>query len=221
MMTHPTETDPRLAALAKQDPVMKELIARVGPYRIARTEGAWEALASAVVFQQVSGRAAASICRKIKSNHEGAFPSPRRVVGLSPGTLRAYGMTERKEATLRALAQAIEDGKLNLGALREKHESVLMDALTRFQGVGRWTVQMYMVFHLGREDVFMPGDLGLRKAMANLYAKELALLLGDDAAKMPSVLEAETFARRWQPYRTVASWYLWRSNPEFPEPGLG
>lgn len=205
-MTAPLQGETRFP----RDPVMQQLEARLGPYALQVCPDAWEALASAVVYQQVSGKAAANTCLRLRAAWN-RFPTPSDILAAAPGALRGFRMTDRKEATLRELARAIRAGRLDLAALAEKHETVLHHVLGQYVGVGPWTVEMWMVFHLGREDVFMPGDLGLRKAIQREY----------ELATPPSPREAVAIAERWRPFRTVASWYLWKSLPDFPEPGFG
>ena len=202
--------DLRLEELSR-DPVMARLIERVGPYQLRRTPDAWEALASAVVYQQVSGKAAAKVVDVMSSKYEPPrFPSPRDILQQPMGVWQECGMTARKATTLITLARDIVERRLDLEVLATKHDNLTFQLLTRYPGVGAWTVEMWLVFHAGREDIFMPGDLGLRKAIQREYA----------LPEPPTPVAAADFALRWRPYRTLASWYLWRSDPKFPEPGF-
>lgn len=202
--------------LVRVEPSFAPLVERVGPYRVHRTADAWEALACGVLYQQVSGRAAKRIADRIRAEmgQGGLLPRPEVIHQAPLGALKALGITSAKEAALRTLAHAIihpEGEALDLGKLATMSDEEVERSLTRFKGVGPWTAHMYLVFHLGRDNVLMPGDLGLRKAIQKHYGLPAP----------PSRKEVEAIAARWGDVRTVATWYLWRSDPDFPQPGFG
>lgn len=190
---------------------MQRLEAQVGACEVVRCEDPWEALARAVVFQQVLGKTAAGLCDKMVVAFGGRFPLPHDVLAAPEGSIQALGMTGAKERTLRTLASAVLQGDLHVPSLATLEDDALFEALTRFKGVGRWTVEMFQVFHLGHEDVFMPGDVGLRNAIRTHYG----------LAERPTAEQAVAMAEAWRPYRTRASMLLWKSLPGFPEPGVG
>lgn len=197
-------------ALVERDKVMRHLVATVGPYSLRTQADAWVALASAVIYQQVTGKAAASSVAKLRKVSGGAFPMPATVLGMTSTGLASVGLTRRKAETLRELASAVESSELDLGGLWSMEDGQVLETLCRWKGVGPWTAHMFLVFHLGREDVIMPGDLGIRKAIARNYG----------FAREPTPDDVLQLSSRWAPARTIASWYLWKSIPGFPEPGF-
>jgi O-6-methylguanine DNA methyltransferase len=157
-------------------------------------------LIQTICYQQLAGAAAESIFSRVK-DQLGGDPEPDRVLLAGMDGLRATGLSGSKAATMLALAGAVSDGDLVLSALASQPYDEMMATLTAVKGIGPWTIQMFAMFHLGHPDVFSPGDLGLRKAITALRG----------ARELVSLDTAERFARRWRPFRTVASWYLWRS----------
>lgn len=202
---------PSVRKLVESDGTMAGLVASVGPYALRTQTDPWLVLASAVIYQQVSGRVAAGMVSKLRGLSGGTFPAPGAIQRLSPDAYRFVGLTHRKEQTLRRLAEAIERGELDLAVMSGWNDQRITEALCAWSGVGPWTAHMFLVFHLGREDVIMPGDLGIRKAIARYYGLE----------NEPTPDEVLEISQRWAPVRTIASWYLWKSIPGFPEPGLG
>lgn len=194
------------------DPTLDALADRLGGIPTLRYyDDAWTTLFACVVYQQVSGKAAASIMARIMAHFNGV-PTPAVLLDSPVGTLQGFGVTERKENTLRDLAASIKRGALNVDVLREKDDRLVHYILTHYKGVGEWTVHMFLVFHAGRPDIFMPRDLGLRKAIQRL----------DGLDEEPNELEAAKRAEAWKPNRTAACALLWRSlGDDFPEPGFG
>jgi DNA-3-methyladenine glycosylase II len=193
-------------ALAKADPKIGKLIEKDGPLdpkqdRRASRPDPYEALARAICGQQLSTKAAASIWEKVLAVFGGKTPAPKQVLAADPQALRDAGLSWAKVAYFRDLAERIVDGELDLKRVVQMPDDEVIEALTAIKGVGRWTAEMFLIFHLGRPDVFSPGDLGLRNALGLAYGM----------AEPPSPAEAEQIAQRWSPHRTLASLYLWRS----------
>jgi len=187
-----------------QDPVMAGLIARHGKLtlRRSRTEP-YEALCEAVVYQQLHAKAAATIFgRIVEQVGGGAFPGPERLLGASDDSLRAAGLSRNKLAALRDIAAHAADGRLPArAACRALSDDQLVARLTDIRGIGRWTVEMFLMFHLGRPDVLPADDLGVRKGFQRAYRKR----------EMPAPKALAEFGRRWAPHRTLAAFYLWRA----------
>lgn len=202
--------DPALVHLSETDPVLRELIRSIGPYSLHTAEDGWGVLLAAIAYQQVTGAAAKGICTRIMAKHQGRFPTPSEVLSMPSGSWQSFGLTRRKEETIRALASAVADAELNLLELATCDDDEIVEVLTGWSGVGPWTAGMWLVFHLGRRNVVFPGDVGVRKAIRIQYATR----------DLPKSSEVVAFAERWSPYRTVACWYLWKSLPGFPEPGF-
>ena len=199
--------DPDVACrhLTSVDPVLGELIARVGTFtmRPQPTRSLFQVLVRSIVYQQLTGKAAATILgRVIRLFAPKRFPTPRDLLEISPERLRAAGLSTAKTAALRDLAARALDGTVpSLPRVRRMSDEEIVEHLTAVRGIGRWTVEMLLIFKLGRPDVLPLGDLGVRKGFA--------LTLGKRKLPEPSVMSRR--GERWRPYRSVASWYLWRA----------
>ena len=195
--------------LKRSDPALARIIERVGGCRFEpRAEGThFDAVARAIVYQQLSGRAAATIYGRVQGLYGGRPPTPAELLATPDGALRGAGLSRQKIAYLRDLAARAASGELPVDTLHELDDGAIMDALVSVKGVGRWTAQMFLMFRLGRPDVLPELDLGIRKAVQAAYAMRA----------MPSPKQVAELRARWQPYSTIACWYLWRSL-ELPRP---
>jgi DNA-3-methyladenine glycosylase II len=192
-----------------QDPVMAGLIARFGKLRLSSgSSEPYEALSEAVIYQQLHAKAAATIFgRVVDQIGSGTFPSPQQVLDAPDEALRAAGLSRNKAAALRDIALHAQDGRLPARAACTKlGDSELIERLTAIRGIGRWTVEMFLMFNLGRPDVLPVDDLGVRKGYQNAYA----------AHELPAPKALAAFGQRWAPYRTLASLYLWRAADATP-----
>ncbi len=161
----------------------------------------YEALARAIVGQQLSTKAAASIWNKVLDLFGGKTPTPKQLLATSEKDLRGAGLSRAKVTYFRDLAQKVEDGELDFKRLAELPDEDVIAELIEVNGIGRWTAEMFLIFHLARPDVVSTGDLGIRRAT------QLAHGLDD----LPSPNELEKIAEAWRPHRTLACLYLWRS----------
>ncbi len=205
---------PAAAALAAADPVLARLIERVGPCRLRpdRIQSPYEALFEAIVYQQLTGKAAATILGRAKAalDGHGGFPSPEAVLAAPDEALRGAGLSRAKTAAVKDLAAKARDGCVpGLAELRRMHDDAIVEHLTEIRGIGRWTVEMMLIFRLGRPDVLPVHDYGVRKGFAIAYRKR----------ELPTPTRLAAHGERWRPYRTVASWYLWRANELPPADG--
>jgi 3-methyladenine DNA glycosylase/8-oxoguanine DNA glycosylase len=189
--------------LKRSDPAMAGVIARVGPCRFApRAEGThFDALVRAIVYQQLSGKAAATIHGRLNGLYGGRAPRPAEVLDTPDEDLRGVGLSRQKLGYLKDLAEHVDTGALPLDAVEELDDDAVMEALVAVKGVGRWTAQMFLMFRLGRPDVFPELDLGIQKAVQRMQ--------GLDA--LPPPKRTAEAGEAWRPYRTLAAWYLWRS----------
>jgi DNA-3-methyladenine glycosylase II len=162
---------------------------------------AYEAIARAIVGQQLSTKAAASIWGKVLAVFGGKTPTPRQVIKAEPQDLRDAGLSWSKVAYFRDLAEKIADGDLDVDSLDQLSDDEVVDQLTAVKGIGRWTAEMFLIFSLGRPDVMPVGDLGIRRGA------QLAFGLDE----LPEFDELERMAEPWRPHRTLACLYLWRS----------
>jgi DNA-3-methyladenine glycosylase II len=191
--------------LSKADPVLREHIARVGPLRIDRRplDDTYEALARAIVYQQLNGKAAATIAGRVMAVFgRETYPPPAMLLAASDEVLRAAGLSRNKLAALRDLAQKVIDGVVPpVATLQLLPDEEIIERLTVVRGIGRWTVEMLLLFRLGRPDVLPVDDFGVRKGFGLLYRD----------GEMPTPRELAKYAERWRPFRSAASWYMWRA----------
>lgn len=155
-----------------------------------------------VIYQQLAGAAAATIHRRVEqlSPNPKRFPTPPEMLAVSDEDLKNAGLSRNKLRAIRDLTARVVRGELKLRSLSRLPDEEVVGQITAVWGLGEWSAQMFLLFHLGRLDVFAPGDLGLREGIRIL----------DDLEERPGPMEAETRARVWAPLRSVASWYLWR-----------
>jgi DNA-3-methyladenine glycosylase II len=199
-----------VAALRKADPVVRRVIDDVGPlgdFFSGLPSDSYATLIRAIAGQQLSNAAAASIYNRVLARYGGRPPTPAEILADDPEELRvAGGLSHAKVRYLRSLAEHVLDGSLDLDALGELSDEEVVSALVAVKGLGLWSAQMFLIVHLHRPDVLPVGDLGIRKAVMNLYG----------FAEMPSPAEIVAIGEPWRPYRTIACLYLWRSQSVRP-----
>jgi DNA-3-methyladenine glycosylase II len=188
--------------LRRADVRLGRIIAAVGPCRLeVHDDNIFRSLFRAVLYQQLAGNAAAAIERRVKALFGGRVPAPARFLTASHTSLRAAGLSRQKTAYLRDLADHFARGKISPQRLRHLPDEDVIAAVTAVKGIGEWTAHMLLLGGLGRPDVLPVGDYGIRKAAQLLYAL-------DDLPRRDAL---EAIAEPWRPYRSIASWYLWRS----------
>jgi len=234
-MPHPSQRSPKLpysraeavAHLCAADPKLARLIERAGPFtmRLAGQQSPFEALTEAIVYQQLHGKAAAAIHARLIAGFSAetsagfqtlparmlVHPTPQQILDCPTAQLRGAGLSANKTLALRDLAAKTLDGTVpSLARIRRMEDEAIVEHLTQVRGVGRWTVEMFLIFRLGRADVLPVSDYGVRKGFALTFQglKPTTKVTPELLAK-PA--EMERRARRWSPYRSVASWYLWRA----------
>jgi DNA-3-methyladenine glycosylase II len=195
-----------MAALSEGDEVMAALIAEHGSLgtwarRRSRPQDAYGALVRAIVGQQLSSKAARTIYERLIEVFGGHTPTPKELLAVDPRLIRAAGLSNAKVAYLRDLAEHVEDGELELDRLRELPDDEVAAQLIAIKGLGQWTVDMFLIFHLGRPDVLPVGDLGIRRAVQIHYGLD----------ELPTPAELRSIAEPWRPYRSLACLYLWTS----------
>ena len=190
-------------ALMRRDPVLAPIIRKYGACALITREGdIFCGLVEAIVSQQLSTRAAATIYGRVRGLlPNGGSPTPEGLMSLPDDALRGAGLSRQKLAYMRDLSQKMLDGSINAQALSAMSDDEIVAELTKIKGIGRWTVEMLLIFRLTRPDVFPVGDLGIVKAMQKAY----------NLRGTPNVKRLHAIAEQWRPYRTVASWYLWAS----------
>ncbi len=186
------------------DPVMARLIERIGPIRHSpKLESPFQSLVHAVIHQQLSGKAAGTIHGRFCAIFgESGFPEPKLVLATPAETLRAAGLSRPKVAYIHEIAQKTEDGLVpTLKECAGLSDAEIIERLTAIKGVGRWTVEMLLIFNLGRQDVLPVHDLGVRRGFQISHGKR----------KMPKPDQLTRHGKRWLPFRTAAALYLWRA----------
>ncbi|MGI9104341.1 MAG: DNA-3-methyladenine glycosylase family protein [Terriglobales bacterium] len=201
--------------LKKCDPVMAAIITRVGPFRLEQRPATFEAMARAIVFQQLAGAAARTIYQRLQAACEQAVAgqstprsmyggfgiTPESILALTDEQMRACGLSRQKLSYLRDLAAKSISREVDFERLPEMSDEDVIEHLTRVKGVGRWSAQMFLIFALGRLDVMPTVDLGINNAIKRAYGKR----------KMFKPKQLLRFSEKWKPYRSLACWYLWRS----------
>jgi DNA-3-methyladenine glycosylase II len=204
--------------LSERDPKLAKLIVRAGPFtlKLASTQSPFEALLESIIYQQLHGKAAAAIHAKLLTGFEpvcgpGKHPSAQHLLECPNEQLRAAGLSHNKSLAVRDLAAKTVDGTVpTLARIRRMADEDIIEHLTQVRGIGRWTVEMFLIFRLGRPDIFPTSDYGVRKGFA-LTFQNLKPTTKVTPDLLPTPAEMERRAKKWTPWRSVASWYLWRA----------
>ena len=204
-----------LTHLKKSDPVMRGLIERVGPYRMTYREPTFHSLARAIAYQQLNGKAAETIFGRF-SALAGDPLTPEGILKLTPEQMRAAGLSKQKSSYLVDMAERASRGELDFLRVPNMSDDEVIEHLSQVKGVGVWTAHMFLMFTLRRPNVLPTGDFGIRMAMFRHYldknrAKSANSKNRKRNIKLPTALQMEKIAKCWEPYRSVACWYLWRS----------
>ena len=214
----PYDPEEAISALSAADQRLAKLIQSAGPFnlRISGALSPFESLAESVIYQQLHGKAAAAIHSRMLSSFEpicglGVHPSPQHLLDCPTEQLRSAGLSHNKILALRDLAAKTMDGTVpTLARIRHMPDEAIIEHLTQVRGIGRWTVEMMLIFRLGRPDVLPVSDYGVRKGFALTFGK-LNPTAKVEPADLPKPAVMERRAKRWHPWCSVASWYLWRA----------
>jgi DNA-3-methyladenine glycosylase II len=186
--------------LKNSDPVLRAIIERVGPCRMEQEIPQFHTLARAIIYQQLHGKAAATICQRLM-DLAGEPLTPEGILRLGDEQMRGVGLSRQKMSYLRDLADKTHSGAIEFARLPDLPDDEVIQHLTQVKGIGVWTAHMFLMFALQRPNVLPTGDLGIQSAMRKHYKKR----------KLPKPKQMESIAKCWEPYRSVACWYLWRS----------
>lgn len=197
-----------VAALKKNDPILSRIIEQVGRFTFSLQGPYFLSLAKAIIWQQISGKAARAIFNRLLELYDGRGLAPEDILNTPDEQLRSAGLSRQKTVYLKDLALKFKDGTLSLEKWRQMSDEEIIQNLIQVKGIGRWTAEMFLIFSLGRLDVLPVDDLGLRKAIQKAYQLE----------ELPRAHVIRNLAEPWRPYRTVATLYLWKSL-EGPEGG--
>jgi DNA-3-methyladenine glycosylase II len=196
-----SEIETARRALVRRDPVLGAVIRRVGACALEQRGKPYAGLLRSILFQQLAGAAALSIERKVLGHFGGRYPKPEVLLARSDEQLRSLGLSRQKIAAMRNVATAFASGAVRERALFRLADDTVVTQLTAIKGIGEWTAHMLLMFNLGRMDVLPVGDYGVRKGVQQLYRLDA----------LPNRATVTAIGERWRPYRSVASWYVWRS----------
>jgi len=197
----PYDADAARKHLLRADPVMRDIVKRVGPLEIEVRGKPYEALLRSILYQQLAGPAAAAIERRFLALFDGRIPAPAQLAVTTDEALRTAGVSRQKASYFRSIGQHFsDDGALAGRTLLRASDDDVIEAVTQIRGVGRWTADMLLMFCLGRPDVLPVGDLGIQNGVKLAYGLNA----------MPKPPQMAEIAEPWRPYRSAASWYLWR-----------
>jgi DNA-3-methyladenine glycosylase II len=192
--------------LSRVDPQLEVVINTVGKYSIRLRTDAFQSLVESIIYQQLAGSAANVIYTRFIKYYNNMMPTPMDIISTSDMELKSkIGLSSKKVQYLKDLATKIAERKLSLDLLATLSDEEIINQLIQVKGIGRWTAEMFLIFCLGRPDVLPVTDLGIRKAMHNIYS----------LSELPKPAEMLAIAQPWRPHRTVATWYLWKSLSKF------
>jgi DNA-3-methyladenine glycosylase II len=226
-MTKRLDHTAALAHLSSVDKKLAKIIAKAGACGLQpeRTQSIFESLMEAIIYQQLHGKAAATIAGRVKAlfpenmqrittrhGEQFEFPSPQQILAIEPQRLRSAGLSQAKMLAIRDLAAKALDGTVPTMKVAQKmSDDELVEHLTQVRGIGRWTVEMLLIFRLGRPDVLAVDDYGVRKGYAKMHRLD----------ELPKPKDLQELGENWRPHRSVACWYMWRAAEmkDLPEPG--
>lgn len=186
----------------RKDPVLAEIINNAPrKFEIKTSRNKYRALVEAIITQQLSGNSASAISTRFKALYNTPYPKPEDVVATPNYKLKKTGLSIRKVECIKELSQRIKKGQIKLENTNKMSDAEINNMLTEIKGIGRWTVEIFLIFGLGRTDVLPVGDLGLRKGIKIFY----------NLQEMPSEDIVEKIAEKWRPFRTIATWYIWKA----------
>jgi len=203
--------------LKKSDPVMRAIIERIGPFRMEFGEPTFHSLAESIVYQQLNGKAAATIFKRF-TDLAGDPLTPEGILKLTPEQMRSVGLSKQKSSYLWDMAERAHRGELDFTRIHTMSDEEIIEHLTQVKGIGVWTAHMFLMFTLRRPDILPTGDFGIRMAMYKHYLDKARRNGSKSPAKarkrkiiLPKPEQMEKIAKSWAPYRSIACWYLWKS----------
>jgi DNA-3-methyladenine glycosylase II len=201
-----TVKDP--VGILRKDPLLTDIIDIVGDYTLKKRNHHFSVLVESIISQQLATSAAEAIFKRFKDLYP-KFPTASEILSTRKSKLRLVGLSGMKIEYLKDLARHVEQGRLDMKSLGKMSDEDVIASLTQVKGIGRWTAEMFLIFSLGRQDVFPADDLGLRKGVQRVFS------LPD----IPKPKEVEKIGQRWKPHRTIVTWYLWKSLQKFDKIG--
>jgi DNA-3-methyladenine glycosylase II len=200
--------------LKKSDPVLRAIIERVGPFRMEFGEPSFHSLAESIAYQQLNGKAALTIFQRL-TDLAGDPLTPAGILKLTPEQMRTVGLSKQKSSYLIDMAERAQRGGLDFTRILEMSDEEVIEHLTQVKGVGVWTAHMFLMFTLRRPNILPTGDFGIRMAMHKHYLNKRGNGARESKGKekivLPKPEQMGKIAKAWEPYRSIACWYLWRS----------
>ena len=190
--------------ILRKDPLLADIIDIVGDFTLKKRKHHFSVLVESIISQQLATGAAEAIFKRFKNLYP-KFPTASEILSTRKSKMRQVGLSGMKVEYLKDLARHVEQGRLDMKSLVKMSDEDVISNLTQVKGIGRWTAEMFLIFSLGRQDVFPADDLGLRKGVQRAFS----------LSEIPKPREVEKMGERWKPYRTVATWYLWKSLQKF------
>lgn len=187
---------------------MKEIINLVGNYCIQIRPDPYLVLVESIIYQQLTGRAAHSIYQRFVNYYNDVLLTPEKVLSTSSETMKSFGLSNKKIEYIKLLSKNITEKNFNLQSVSTLDDEEIINQLTKMKGIGRWTADMFLIFCLGRKDVFPIHDLGIKKAIQKWYLKSTVQF-------PPTKQKMLEISQVWKPYRSIATWYLWKSLSKF------
>ena len=203
----PADHTPAQHHLSRRDRVLKRLIRAVGPCTLRYERNRFASLARSIISQQISTTAARAIRARVEAAVDGKGLTAAGILSLSDAEMRRAGLSASKMKSLRDLAEHVNGGAVRLRIIHKLPDEEVIDALIPIRGIGRWTAQMFLIFSLGRLDILPVDDLGLRAGVRDQYGLR----------ELPDRDQLSELAEPWRPYRSIATWYLWRSRGVVPQ----
>jgi DNA-3-methyladenine glycosylase II len=196
--------EPEGIGFLRRDPILDKIIDIVGEYSLKRRSHHFAVLVESIISQQLATGAAEAIFKRFKRLYP-KFPTTSQILATRKSKLRSVGLSAMKVEYLKDLARNIEEGRINIKSLSKMSDEEVIGNLTQVKGIGRWTAEMFLIFSLGRPDVLPVDDLGLRKGVQMAFS----------LPELPKSKEVEEIGKKWKPYRSIATWYLWKSLQKF------
>jgi len=190
--------------ILQKDRIMKKIIQNVGPCTIRKIPNPFEALIDGIITQQISDSAGQAIALRFRQFFNGKFPTPQMILEHNEIELKSVGLSRMKSQYILDISQKVISGELNFKKFTKLEDEEIISELIKIRGIGRWTAEMYLIFGLGRKDIFPLGDLGLINGIKKIYS-----------LNNPDISDIKNISNKWKPYRTFGTWYIWKGVKNF------
>ena len=190
--------------ILQKDRIMKKIIQNVGPCTIRKIPNPFEALIDGIITQQISDSAGQAIALRFRQFFNGKFPTPEMILEFNEDELKSVGLSRMKSQYILDISHKVINGELNFKKFTKLEDEEIISELIKIRGIGRWTAEMYLIFGLGRKDIFPLGDLGLINGIKKIYS-----------LNNPDISDIKNISNKWKPYRTFGTWYIWKGVKNF------